>query len=152
MNCPNCKKDRLSVTTSEATRTVDGVLYTARVAADKCAACRSVYFHGPGLEAFERAIAMRIAQQGPMGPEGLVFMREQLGMMGRELAAVLDVSAMHLSRWENGKRSLDRAAWLLVGQMVLDQFGGTQPLLERMEALDKPSSRRRILLDMQGAA
>lgn len=151
MNCPNCKKDRLVVGTKEATRTVDGVLYTARVAADRCGACRSVYFHGPGLESFEQAIAVRIARQGPMGPEGLVFMREQLGMMGKELANVLDVTPMHLSRWENGRRSLDRAAWLLVGQMVLDRFGGVQPLLERMAALTKPA-RRRISLDAKGAA
>jgi DNA-binding transcriptional regulator YiaG len=52
------------------------------------------------------------------------FLRHALGLQAKELAPLLGTTPETLSRWENGAREVDRAAWLAVALMVADERDG----------------------------
>ena len=58
-----------------------------------------------------------------------------MGLKGLELARLLQVTPESLSRWENGKREVDRSAWILLADLVIDQVAGTKVRRERLEAM-----------------
>ncbi len=68
------------------------------------------------------------------------------------LAELLDVTPGTVSRWENGKQSLDRRAVALVYALALEAQGGRAAALDLLEALaagKKPS--KRVRLDVSAA-
>lgn len=92
----------------------------------------------------ELAIAVEIARTGPIHGEAFSWMRRCIGLSARKLAEVLDVRHETISRWENGVAPVDRAAWLVLGDLVLDHAGAHVPTLERAERLaarKRPPSR-----------
>ena len=62
-------------------------------------------------------------------------MRAAVGLKGLELARLLQVTPESLSRWENGKREVDRSAWILLADLVIDHVAGTKGRRERLEAM-----------------
>jgi DNA-binding transcriptional regulator YiaG len=87
---------------------------------------------GDALRA-ELEIAAQMALEGPIHGETFTFMRRSLGMYAKTLAELLDVRAESVSRWERGERAMDRAAWLLLADVVLERAGKGMPILELME-------------------
>ena len=88
----------------------------------------------------ELAIAVELARTGPVHGEAFSWMRRCLGLSARTLAEILDVRHETISRWENGATPVDRAAWLVLGDLVVDRAGAHAPTLERAQWL---SSRKR---------
>ncbi len=78
------------------------------------------------------AIAASMAADGPVLGETFAWMRRALGLQAKVLAELLDVRPESVSRWERGERPMDRAAWLLVADLVLERAGKRLPLLELM--------------------
>jgi DNA-binding transcriptional regulator YiaG len=84
------------------------------------------------LAAVDLAIAAAIAGEGPVVGETFSWMRRAMGLQAKTLAELLDVRPESVSRWERGERPMDRAAWLLLAEVVLDRAGRTVPPLELM--------------------
>jgi len=101
---------------------------------------------GPGLRAFERAITLELARGGEVGPEGFRWLRKAAGLKAVRLAELLDVTPMQVSRWENGRKPLERRAVALVSALALEQLEGkaaTRAVLEALAASKKrPKSVR----------
>ena len=57
-------------------------------------------------------IAAELAQTGPANADTFRFMRRAVRIKSADLAELLGVSVETLSRWENGHREPDRAAWV----------------------------------------
>ena len=133
-------------------REFDGQTFAADVPATKCDTCGEVLISGPGLVAFDRAVTVRLAHSGKVGPRGFRWLRGAAGLEAKRLAGLLDVTAGTVSRWENGKQTLDRRAIALVCALAL-QAGGEQPdplaLLEGLAAKKRPP--RRVQLDLRQA-
>lgn len=92
----------------------------------------------------ELAIAVELARTGPIHGEAFSWMRRCIGLSARKLAELLDVRHETISRWENGAAPVDRAAWLVLGDLVLDHAGAHAPTMERAERLTarkRPPSR-----------
>ena len=89
----------------------------------------------------ELAIAVELARSGPIHGEAFLWMRRSLGLSARKLAEVLGVRHETISRWENGAADVDRAAWLVLGDLVLDRAGAHVPMMERAERI---ASRKRF--------
>ncbi|MCA1825504.1 MAG: helix-turn-helix domain-containing protein [Myxococcales bacterium] len=60
------------------------------------------------MGAFERAITLELARRGDVGPEGFRWLRKAAGLKAVRLAEFLDVTPMQVSRWENGRKPLER--------------------------------------------
>jgi DNA-binding transcriptional regulator YiaG len=150
--CPACGKTAFQPATYAARRDLDGRRFTADVPARKCASCGELLISGPGMAAFERAITLELARGGEVGPEGFRWLRRAAGLKAVRLAELLDVTPMQVSRWENGRKPLERRAVALVSALALEQIEGraaTRAVLEALAASKKgPKSVR---LDVSAA-
>ena len=61
---------------------------------------------------------------------------------------MLDVRPETLSRWEHGKRAVDRNAWLTASAIALDKIEGKTGTAERIEAVSRPRGAKRVALDL----
>src|SRR4051812_26326564 len=148
--CPTCSGTAFQPATYVARRDLDGRRFTGNVPARKCVACGELLISGTGLGAFERAITLRLAQGGEVGPEGFRWLRKAAGLKAVRLAELLGVTAMQVSRWENGHKPLERRAVALVCALALEQVEGkvaTRAVLEALAAGKKLPRRVRIDVD-----
>jgi transcriptional regulator with XRE-family HTH domain len=84
----------------------------------------------------------------------LEFVRKALGLRAAELAALLDVSAETVSRWENGHRAAERSVWNTLADLAADRLAGKTTTLERLRALAEPHLPKqpiRLKLGLAGA-
>lgn len=112
-------------------RKVAGRTYIVEVPA-KVSADGEVVVNGRDLANAELSIAAAIAGEGPVLGETFSWMRRAIGVQAKALAEMLDVRPESVSRWERGERPMDRAAWLLLAEAVLDRAGKRVPPLELM--------------------
>ena len=139
--CPACGKNAFRPATYAARRDLDGRRFTGDVPARMCTSCGELLISGPGLGAFERAITLELARGGKVGPEGFRWLRKAAGLKAVRLAELLDVTPMQVSRWENGRKPLERRAVALVSALALEQIEGraaTRAVLEALAARKKP--------------
>jgi DNA-binding transcriptional regulator YiaG len=99
------------------------------------------------------AIAAAIAGSGPVLGETFAWMRRAAGIQAKTLAELLDVRAESVSRWERGERPMDRAAWLLLADIILERAGKRLPVLELMKRIASISALpKQVNVQMIGAA
>ena len=150
--CSRCRSTNLRADLYSYVRQVDGTTFKAEVAATRCGACGEVLISGPGLVAAERALTATLARSA-VGPQGFRWLRRAAGLQAVKLAALLDVSPGTVSRWENGKKPLERRAVALVAALALEANGeptSTLALLGRLAKGRKPP--RRVRLELSPAA
>jgi DNA-binding transcriptional regulator YiaG len=100
--------------------------------------------------AAELAIAAALATEGPLDGESFRYMRGALGIEARRLAELIGVSAETVSRWENDVSPVSRAAWLMLGTLVMERAGRGPGSLERLQHLaegEPPPKDVRLTLD-----
>lgn len=138
MKCVTCKEGEPRATEVRHTVMVGGRTFAAKLRADKCPACGEVFFDADTLVRFELGVAADLAEHGPVTGESFRYMRSAMGLPAADLAPLLGVTPETVSRWERGRRDVDRAAWATVGSLVLEHGRGSIELLERLRALTKP--------------
>ncbi|MDH5298622.1 MAG: type II toxin-antitoxin system MqsA family antitoxin [Desulfobulbaceae bacterium] len=74
----------------------------------KCSKCREVYVSLPSVEALHRAIggALCSKRKSLLMPGEIRFLRKDLHLKSKELAAALGVRPETVSRWETGKETI----------------------------------------------
>lgn len=122
MMCPACESDRARMTSTRRTQTVAGVAFSATLPAWRCLDCGHVVVDDYVSRAFDRGIAVDIAQRGPTSGETFRFLRARLSLPSQELAAILEVDAALLRRWEGDASNVERVAWLVVAGLVLESI------------------------------
>jgi DNA-binding transcriptional regulator YiaG len=145
--CPTCGRTTFQAASYAARRDLDGRRFTGDVPARKCTSCGELLISGPGLGAFERAITLELVRGGDVGPEGFRWLRKAAGLKAVRLAELLDVTPMQVSRWENGRKPLERRAVALVSALALEQVEGksaTRAVLEALAAGKKAPRSVRI--------
>ena len=151
--CPRCGNKAFEPATYVARRDLDGRRFTGDVPARKCTSCGELLISGRGLGAFEHAITLELARGGEVGPEGFRWLRKAAGLKAVRLAELLDVTPMQVSRWENGRKPLERRAVALVSALALEQVEGkaaTRAVLEALAARKKVP--RTVRLDVNAAS
>lgn len=135
MNCPTCSKAEL--VSAVVMRRVDVAKhrYVSMVPALKCPACGAEFVNGEATIRANLEAAQHIATHGPVTGEGFTFIRDALGLQAQQLAPLLGRRPEALSRWENDRGEIDRAAWAVLGAMVAERLAGRDDTLERMRTL-----------------
>jgi hypothetical protein len=140
--CPTCgERGLFRPVAYAAKRDLDGRRYSAEVPARACPHCGEQLVSGPGMLLFEGALVCELARAGSLGPEGFRWLRRYAGLKAIDLAPLLGVSAVQVSRWENGKQPLERRAVALVSTLALEQQGGRPAALDVLRALAAPKRK-----------
>jgi len=88
-----------------------------------------------------------------VGPEGFRWLRKAAGLKAVRLAELLDVTPMQVSRWENGRKPLERRAVALVSALALEQVEGKAAARAVLEALAaRKKVPRTVRLDVNAAS
>lgn len=149
--CPMCESGSMKQGQVPVRRTVDGVTFRGEVPALVCRKCGEAAVGAAELERFELAIAAQFGTMGRCTPESFRFTRKALGLTGAALAELLGVEPETVSRWENGKRALDRGAFALLGGLVADRLAGRTDTRTRLEALKRPAKTPRTAVKVDAA-
>jgi len=136
--CPNCGVAQLEPQTVRRERHVAGHEFTADLPARVCAGCGTSYFDDRVVGQFDAAVVAKLAEAGVTEPEALKFMRKAMGLRGKEFAELLGVRAETVSRWEQGKRPIDRATYAVICHLVDERTRGVTRTAEYLRSLRKP--------------
>lgn len=137
--CRECAGKKLRKKSRTNSYKVDAMTFKVDVVGRECMSCGETYFSNQALQAAELRVAEQLARAGNVSPGSFKFMREALEIRSQDLARLLDVAVETVSRWENEKRDLDRAAWILLATMVLERREGGDTTRARLEGFLKPS-------------
>jgi DNA-binding XRE family transcriptional regulator len=102
------------------------------VGAIRCAGCGESFTSGPDQERAELAAAAEAIRAGLRHGRTFGWTRRALGLRATDLAALLDVSAETVSRWENGHRAVDRSVWNTLADLVEDRLAGRTVTADRL--------------------
>jgi DNA-binding transcriptional regulator YiaG len=119
-------------------RHVAGHVFTADLPARVCAGCGTSYFDDPVVGQFDALVAAKLGEAGVTEPEALKFMRKVTGLQGKEFAELLAVRPETVSRWEQGKRPIDRATYAIIRQLVYESVRGVTTTTDYLRSLRRP--------------
>ena len=138
MTCVRCGEKRMARTLHTLRRTIAGCAFVADVGVDACTRCRHLHVPASVLLAFDRGIAAELARHGPVSGVTFRFIRRAIPLQPIEVSRMLSVPLETITRWELGRRAIDRASWLVVATVALEDFERPAPLLPRIDALRDP--------------
>jgi putative zinc finger/helix-turn-helix YgiT family protein len=136
--CSNCGAARVESRTMKRKRHVAGHEFAADLPARVCAACGTSYFGDLVVGQFDALVAAKLAEAGVTEPEALKFMRKVTGLQGKEFAELLAVRPETVSRWEQGKRPIDRATYAIMRQLVYERARGGTATRDYLRSLRTP--------------
>lgn len=114
-----------------------------------CPNCGEELSDGAAMVKRELEAAVLLTSYKPF-PQAIGFCRGAIGLRAKEFAELVGVAPETVSRWENGVREIDAAAWGLLCNMVLDASAGNTTTLDRLranaEVRDRPVPRKRLTL------
>ncbi len=119
-------------------RRVAGHVFTADLPARVCGECGTSYFDDLVVGQFDALVAVKLAEAGVTEPAALQFMRKVTGLQGKEFAELLAVRPETVSRWEQGKRPIDRATYAIMRQLVCERAGGVTATTDYLRSLRSP--------------
>jgi DNA-binding XRE family transcriptional regulator len=121
---------------------VSGRTFTSDIQGLSCPTCGETIVPMTPLLEVERAAAVEIARTGPVDGESFRFMRKVSGIKAADLATLLNVRPATVSAWET-KGPVDRAAWMVLAQLVVEKFKGKASMHERLERIAKGKQPRK---------
>lgn len=94
------------------------------------------------LAGLHRAIGMHIVKQNPgtLSKQEIVFLRKELDLPQRHIAALLDINESTYRNWESGRSKISGPADRLLRTLYIDSVcgnGQTRQLLERISELNR---------------
>jgi transcriptional regulator with XRE-family HTH domain len=94
-------------------------------------------------------LTLTLARSGTIGPEAFRWLRRYAGLKAVDLAPLLRVTAVQISRWENGKSPLERKAIALVSTLAIEHVEGRTDLRSMLETLAAgKKGPRRVKIDV----
>ncbi len=135
--CPNCKAN-LNRKAVERARHVAGHAFTARLPSQICSSCGTAYFADEDVASFDLHVAAKLAEAGIADAAALKFMRKVTGLNGKEFAGLLEVRPETVSRWEQGRRPIDRSTYAIIRQLIFDRLQGKTTTADWLRSLRKP--------------
>jgi DNA-binding transcriptional regulator YiaG len=139
--CPTCD-GRLLQSTKDEWVEVAGRRFVASVSAQACVSCSGMFVGSSSMAELEMAVSCELAKSGPLSGETFRYMRKSLGMRAIVLAKLLGITAETISRWENRQRAVDRAAWVVLGGLVLENAGRPPATFERLQIVGEAGRKR----------
>lgn len=108
MKCPNCGKEmRSKVREYEYKESGLKGVVLGNITVHECPSCGEVLPEIPKVKQIHKLIAeYLVKKQSPLTGEEFRFLRKTMGISAKELARVLGVTPVTVSRWENNKENI----------------------------------------------
>ena len=135
--CAFCGADKVRKGDVPLVREVGGHVFSAVVTGLVCDGCGESLTDLRDGERFDLAVAELLSEAAPTG-ESFRFLRKVAGLRARDLARMLGVTGDTISRWENGKHAVDRAAFFILGQIVRERREGRTAMLDLLTRAELP--------------
>lgn len=135
--CPTCGRSGIGPGTTTLSHRLGDSTFTAEVPAEVCPHCGESLVHSKDLRWFETAVARAAMEAGLHNGEALRWMRKSAGLRAVDVAALLGVTPETLSRWENDKRTIERASWAALAALATEGLDG--PTAARLRAAAAPA-------------
>ena len=138
MRCPTCKEDMGRTTGRYQYRDcgLDNV-WLVNWEMFSCPKCHLRMPILPGGEQMKHAIVRELVlDHGRLCGDAIVYLRKAMGLKGAELAEILEVNRVTLSRWENDNQPIDGFAEFKLRMEVIDRV---LPTHEQRSVRDKVS-------------
>ena len=136
--CPTCHSGRLARDTRETRVQVAGSTFVASLPVRRCASCGEAFYAVGAVEGLELQVAALLAEAGVASGEALRFMRKALGLRADEWADLIGVRPESVSRWENGRRRIDRGTLAVIHQLVVEHLRGDSSMHDYLADLRAP--------------
>src|SRR5262249_9756196 len=122
--CVQCASTTFDHTVEEEVPILEaaGTRFVADLEAQKCRKCGEVYIADAEFERAHHWVAERLVDLGVSTGDAFRFLRKTLGMRAIDLAELLTVDAVTISRWETGASTLNPLALATLGMLVLDEL------------------------------
>lgn len=133
--CVECGGKLGSVQTEEVF-TVGEHKISMELPARRCTVCGELYVAGDDAERAELMVAAQLLSMGIDTGAAFRFMRKSLGLRAADLADLLNLDAATVSRWENEKVAVDRAALATLAAATSERLSGQgDATLDRLRTL-----------------
>ena len=136
--CFNCGSKHLRQVENTLTRKIAGHAFRAKVPALECKSCGEMLYSSEDLGRFDDAVAMALIDAGTTAPEAMRFIRKALGLPAQDLAVLIGVRPETVSRWETGRRAIDRPMLVILRQLLLERRSESHPMTDLLRQLQKP--------------
>ena len=130
--CPTCGRARRAKSVDYQFN-VGPALFSGDVPALVCSNCDEELTDGAAMVQRELDAAVVLTGYKPSG-DAVRFFRSVLNLKAKDFADLVGVAPETVSRWENGVREIDLAAWAHLCSMVLDCAAGVTTTLDRLRA------------------
>jgi putative zinc finger/helix-turn-helix YgiT family protein len=135
--CAFCGADKLHKGDVSLVREVGKHVFSATVTGLVCEACGESLTDIRDGERFDLAIADILAEAAPTG-DSFRFLRKVAGLRARDVASMLGVTGDTVSRWENDRHAVDRAAFFVLAQIVREKRDGRTAMLDLLTRGEMP--------------
>ena len=135
--CASCGAEKVRKGDVSLVREGGKHVFSATVTGLVCEACGESLTDIRDGERFDLAVAEILSEAAPTG-DAFRFLRKVAGLRARDLAKMLGVTADTVSRWENDKHGIDRAAFFVLGQIVREKREGRTAMLDLLTRGEMP--------------
>jgi len=137
MRCYNCKNEGVEPALRDETRNfADATIIVTDVPWNVCPKCGEGTITSRALGDMEMTVARALVEESVVAGDTFRFLRKAMGIKAKDVAAMFDVTPVTISRWETGEAPVDRAAWLVLAELV------GKPAPERAAAIVRLQERR----------
>lgn len=137
--CVSCGEKKLQRGDVALVRSLDGREFSATVTGLVCQGCGESITDLRDGERFDLAVAEVLSEAAPSA-ESFRFLRRVAGLRAQDVARLLGLTGDTISRWENGKYPIDRAAFFVLGQIVREQRRGSTAMLDLIHRGEMPKA------------
>lgn len=135
--CASCGADKVRKGNVSLSREVGDRVFSTTIPGLVCDACDESVADLRDGERFDLAVADLLSEATPTG-DSFRFLRKVAGMRAKDLARMLGVTGDTISRWENGKHAIDRAAFFVLGMVVREKREGRTAMLDLLTRGELP--------------
>lgn len=149
MKCPSCAREMKSkIRDYEYRESGLNNVVLKSVTIHECPNCGEVLPEIPNVKQVHRWIAeYLVRKQSPLTGEEFRFLRKHMGMSANDLARVLGVTSVTISRWENNKENVGPQSDRLL-RVVLCAGGLVSPIADRVRIADAITVSTHLLFDL----
>ena len=142
--CVSCGENSMRKGEITLTREVGEHVFSATVTGLICGACGETIADVEAGERFDLAVAEILSEALPTA-DSFRFLRRVIGLRARDLARMLGITGDTISRWENGKHAIDRAAFFVLGKVVREKQSGSTAMLDLLVRGEMPRALPRVV-------
>ena len=142
--CVTCGDNSMCEGEVSLTREIGEHVFSATTKGLVCTTCGESIADVLAGERFDLAVAEILSEASPTG-DAFRFLRKVAGLRARDLARMLGVTGDTISRWENGKHPVDRAAFFVLGKVAREKCAGSTAMLDLLVRGELPRALPRIV-------